>query len=301
MEYMSNNSLKKIALGLVILVVNLLIVFLVSIQSDGNITFEYNVNSSKKDIYQLFYTHDGNFGTYVIDEKYDNIGVEKTLSYMIPREATRLRLDLGESSAEVTISNVKVTYYDQSLDVRSLIDKDPGSMNDISSIKFLDNKIEVVSGGKDPFLTLNLNNIHYPLMKKVDNLKAIPIKIIMCLIVNLLAIMSIIKGSEIKVLFKELYNNRRLVLNLSKNDFKTKYAGSYLGITWAFVQPIVIVLIYWFVFQVGFKSAPMEDFPFLLFLIAGIVPWFFFNDALLNATNCFLEYSYLVKKVVPIL
>ncbi|HBF6739380.1 TPA: ABC transporter permease, partial [Clostridioides difficile] len=50
-------------------------------------------------------------------------------------------------------------------------------------------------------------------------------------------------------LVKELYRNRDLILNLSKNDFKTKYAGSYLGIFWAFVQPVVIVLIYWFVFQ----------------------------------------------------
>lgn len=95
-------------------------------------------------------------------------------------------------------------------------------------------------------------------------------------------------------------NNKyiRLIWNLSKNDFKTKYAGSYLGITWAFVQPIVTVIIYWFVFQVGFKSAPMNDFPFVLWLIAGIVPWFFFNEALLNATNSLIEYNYLVKKVV---
>ena len=71
-------------------------------------------------------------------------------------------------------------------------------------------------------------------------------------------------------LVKELYRNRDLILNLSKNDFKTKYAGSYLGIFWAFVQPVVIVLIYWFVFQVGFKAAPVKDFPFILWLIAGI-------------------------------
>ncbi|HBF6645845.1 TPA: ABC transporter permease [Clostridioides difficile] len=99
-------------------------------------------------------------------------------------------------------------------------------------------------------------------------------------------------------LVKELYRNRDLILNLSKNDFKTKYAGSYLGIFWAFVQPVVIVLIYWFVFQVGFKAAPVKDFPFILWLIAGIVPWFFFQEALINSTNSLLEYSYLVKKVV---
>ena len=52
----------------------------------------------------------------------------------------------------------------------------------------------------------------------------------------------------------ELLHNRQLIWNLSKNDFKTKYAGSYLGIIWAFVQPVVTILVYWFVFQVGFRS-----------------------------------------------
>ena len=100
-------------------------------------------------------------------------------------------------------------------------------------------------------------------------------------------------------LLKELYRNRTLIWNLSKNDFKTKYAGSYLGIFWAFVNPIVTILIYWFVFEFGLKAtSPINNIPFVLWFIAGIVPWFFFSDALSNATNSFLEYSYLVKKVV---
>lgn len=99
-------------------------------------------------------------------------------------------------------------------------------------------------------------------------------------------------------LIKELYRSKSLILNLAKNDFKTKYAGSYLGVFWAFVQPVITVLIYWFVFQVGFRSAPIDNFPFVLWLVSGIVPWFFFSDALLNATNSLIEYSYLVKKVV---
>ena len=97
----------------------------------------------------------------------------------------------------------------------------------------------------------------------------------------------------------ELYRNRRLVLKLAKNDFKTKYAGSYLGIVWAFVQPIVTVLVYWFVFSVGFKAGTGDlGVPFVLYLVAGIVPWFFFQDALNGGTNALIEYNYLVKKVV---
>lgn len=41
----------------------------------------------------------------------------------------------------------------------------------------------------------------------------------------------------------EIFHNRKLVFSLAKNDFKTKYAGSYLGIVWAFVQPIVTIVV----------------------------------------------------------
>ena len=228
---MRNKSLKKIAFIVVILIVNLLILLFANTQNKDDFTFKYNVSSNQKGTYQVFYTYDGNFGQYVIDEKYNNIGEEKTLFYTIPSKVTRLRLDLGESPAELNISNVKITYYGQNLDVISLIDKDPGSMNDISSIKVLDDNIYVTSSGNDPFLTLNLNNAQYPLMEKVDKYKMIAVKILMCLIVDVIAIISIKKRSIIKVLVEEIYNNRKLVMNLGKNDFKTKYAGSYLGIT----------------------------------------------------------------------
>lgn len=96
----------------------------------------------------------------------------------------------------------------------------------------------------------------------------------------------------------ELYQNRALILSLARNDFKTKYAGSYLGIVWAFIQPIVTILVYWFVFSVGLRSGNVDNYPFVLYLVSGIVPWFFFQDALNAGTNALIEYNYLVKKVV---
>lgn len=96
----------------------------------------------------------------------------------------------------------------------------------------------------------------------------------------------------------KLKESKDLILYLAKNDFKTKYAGSYMGIIWAFIQPLVTLVLYWFVFQVGFKTPSIDNIPFILWLMAGLIPWFFFQEALVNATNCFAEYSYLVKKVV---
>ena len=92
--------------------------------------------------------------------------------------------------------------------------------------------------------------------------------------------------------------NREMIVKLAKNVFRTKYAGSYFGIAWAFVSHIVTILLYWFVFQIGFRSQPVGDYPFVLWLTAGLVPWFFFSDAWNGATNSLMEYSFLVKKVV---
>lgn len=99
-------------------------------------------------------------------------------------------------------------------------------------------------------------------------------------------------------IFSNIIKNRKLAVYLAKNDMKNKFAGSYLGIFWAFVQPVITILLYWFVFQVGLRSGDVADVPFVLWLMAGLIPWFFFQDAVLNATNSFTEYSYLVKKVV---
>jgi len=103
---------------------------------------------------------------------------------------------------------------------------------------------------------------------------------------------------QLFIFLKDLYTNRQLIFQLTASDFKAKYLGSYLGLLWAFIQPLVTILILWFVFQVGFKSVPVSNCPFILWLIAGIIPWFFFADALGNTTNSVLEYSYLVKKIV---
>ncbi|NOU87933.1 ABC transporter permease [Paenibacillus sp. LMG 31460] len=90
----------------------------------------------------------------------------------------------------------------------------------------------------------------------------------------------------------------RLILNLSKTDFWSKYSGSIFGIFWGFFQPFMTVLVYWFVFQIGFKVTPLNDVPFSLWLVFGLIPWFFFSEAFLGATNSFIDYSYLVKKVI---
>lgn len=98
--------------------------------------------------------------------------------------------------------------------------------------------------------------------------------------------------------FLSIYENRRVLVNLIRSDFKNRYLGNHLGIIWAFIQPLVMVVVYWFVFTHGFRSAAVENVPFLLWLLAGMVPWFLLSDAILSSGGAIMSQSFLVKKIV---
>ncbi|MBQ7832852.1 MAG: ABC transporter permease [Lachnospiraceae bacterium] len=138
---------------------------------------------------------------------------------------------------------------------------------------------------------------HNPLADPVQEMIK---KIIACVIIVIAIIVFSVLYDKITVLPVELYQSRHLIWKLARNDFKKRYAGSYLGAVWAMVQPVVTVAMYYVVFDVimGTGNAMVPDKPYVLFLTAGLVPWFYFNEALNNGTNALLEYNYLVKKVV---
>ncbi len=128
-------------------------------------------------------------------------------------------------------------------------------------------------------------------------------KICGSILIGLSCILVFFWYDRITVLPIELYNSRKLIKRLSINDFKKRYAGSYMGIVWALAQPVVTVCMYYIVFDVVFQSRAQAvsdgvEVPYVLFLTAGLVPWFFFSEALTNGTTSLLEYNYLVKKVL---
>jgi len=90
----------------------------------------------------------------------------------------------------------------------------------------------------------------------------------------------------------------RLFWGMARHDFRVRYAGSYFGTLWGVLQPVATVLIFWFVFQVGFGAKPVDGVPYVLWLAAGLIPWFFFAEAWTGSTHSLVEYGYLVKKMV---
>lgn len=96
---------------------------------------------------------------------------------------------------------------------------------------------------------------------------------------------------------KNILQNRNLLVELTRNDFKTKYLGSYLGVFWAIIHPAITVLVFCMVFQFGFRAVPVDDYPYAIWLISGIIAWFFFSESLGSGTHSIVENSFLVKKV----
>lgn len=97
----------------------------------------------------------------------------------------------------------------------------------------------------------------------------------------------------------EVFSKRKLILELSRADFKKRFVGSYFGLLWMFIQPVVTIFIYYCVFQLALGAVPRDtNYPYVVWLVPGIVPWFYFSEAINHATRCLEDYHYLVKKIV---
>lgn len=99
-------------------------------------------------------------------------------------------------------------------------------------------------------------------------------------------------------LIRGIFMDHTLLFEFSLKDFQRRFAGSYFGIVWGIFQPLLTMLVYWAVFQFAFQGNPVNEVPFILWFSCGIIPWLFFAEAFSMSSGCFLEYTYLVKKVV---
>jgi len=95
-------------------------------------------------------------------------------------------------------------------------------------------------------------------------------------------------------LFKELYLYRELLKTNIKKEIRGKYKGSFLGVLWSFVNPLLMVLVYAIVFP--FILRVKED-NYLIFLIVATIPWTFFTTCISHGTTTVLANGGLIKKV----
>lgn len=99
-------------------------------------------------------------------------------------------------------------------------------------------------------------------------------------------------------ILKDHFQYRQQIFKLAKADLVKTYRGAALGWAWAIIKPAVTIFVYWFAFQIGLRAGrDVNGFPFFLWLIAGVIPWFYMSDMITGGTEAVRKYSYLVTKM----
>lgn len=93
---------------------------------------------------------------------------------------------------------------------------------------------------------------------------------------------------------KEIWNYRDMIGSLVRRELRGKYEKSVLGFLWAFLGPLFQILIYSVVFTIVFHNNMPN---YTMFLMAGMLPWTFFNDSVSQGTSTIIGNSEMVKKI----
>jgi lipopolysaccharide transport system permease protein len=93
---------------------------------------------------------------------------------------------------------------------------------------------------------------------------------------------------------RSVFQYRELIRNLVLKDLKLKYRDSVLGFLWSLANPLLLILVYSFVFGHLFPGGPPN---FAYFLMVGILPWNFFAQSLMMSTGSILDNGNLIRKV----
>ena len=95
-----------------------------------------------------------------------------------------------------------------------------------------------------------------------------------------------------------IFDKWAVLISLAKREIRVQYVGSALGVVWQVITPLVMILVFWVVFSVGFRAQPASGVPFAVWLTAGMAAWFAFSEIVSGSAHCITGHPHLVKKVV---
>ncbi|MBM3770249.1 MAG: ABC transporter permease [Acidimicrobiia bacterium] len=96
----------------------------------------------------------------------------------------------------------------------------------------------------------------------------------------------------------QLLRYRGLIQSLVARELKARYRGSVLGFFWSFINPLLLLAIYSFIFTTIMPNRVEGVQPYALFMLCGILPWTWFNAALTEAAGSLIAGGNLIKKVL---
>ncbi|MCM8776512.1 MAG: ABC transporter permease [Candidatus Omnitrophica bacterium] len=91
---------------------------------------------------------------------------------------------------------------------------------------------------------------------------------------------------------------RAVIGLMALRTIQYRYAGTLAGMAWSFLQPLMMILVYWLVFSVGFKLQPAQNIPFIVMFLCGLIPWAMFHETLTANVQAITGNPHLVKKTV---
>lgn len=95
-------------------------------------------------------------------------------------------------------------------------------------------------------------------------------------------------------MFKELYRYRQLLKSNVRKEIRGKYKGSFLGVLWSFVNPLLMTLVYAIVFPFLLKSSQPH---YTTFIVIAVLPWNWFTTTISQGTSTILANGGIIKKV----
>ena len=96
----------------------------------------------------------------------------------------------------------------------------------------------------------------------------------------------------------EIWQNRHRMIRVVIFDIKIENRSLYLGTLWKILTPFFQIATFWLIFGLGIRGGvPIDDFPFFVWLLAGIVPWFFISRGIMSGSSSITRKAGIIFKI----
>ena len=103
---------------------------------------------------------------------------------------------------------------------------------------------------------------------------------------------------SIGTVISEIWNNKIRLMPLASYELKSPHAGTFFGFLWNFLNPALQILVYWFVFAIGLRRGnDIDGVPYIVWLVIGIICWYYMNQAMLGADMSVINFSDVLKRM----
>lgn len=115
---------------------------------------------------------------------------------------------------------------------------------------------------------------------------------------NIMILLNWQREIKLKYILGENIRFIRQILKLSKSELIKTYKGAALGPLWALIKPTITIFVYWFAFQLGLRTnTNIQGHSFFIFLMTGMIPWFFMGEAILDGSRSIRSNKHFVTKL----